>query len=111
MYQYLKIVVRVGTGNFNYFQKPKGLPDENITAPTTSDYRVTLQLSYLGTKTRLEFRGSCLKQDRTKFNHGKVVNTYIVHELNKIMLTIFMMGIFGAAHGWGVGGGKKAPPH
>ena len=26
-----------------------------------------------------------------------------------IPLTLFRMGIFGAAHGWGQGGGKKAP--
>ena len=111
MYRYFNKVIGVGTGNYIYFQKSKGLSNENITTAATIDYSLNSQLSYLGTKTRLEFRGSCLKQDRTKFNHGKVVNTYIVHELNKIMLTIFMMGIFGAAHGWGEGGGKKAPPH
>ena len=30
-----------------------------------------------------EFRGSCLKQDESTFNHGKIVNIYIVHELDK----------------------------
>ena len=42
------------------------------------------QFSYFHTKTRAEFRGSCLKQDKIKFNHGKIVNIYIVYELNKL---------------------------
>ena len=43
-------------------------------------------MSYYGTKTRLEFRGSCLKQDKSSFNHGKIVNVYIVYELGKTCL-------------------------
>ena len=31
-------------------------------------------LDYYGTKTRVEFSGSCLKQDQVTFNHKKVVN-------------------------------------
>ena len=84
MYRYLKRVVGVGTGNYIYFWKSKGLPDDSITAPTTSDYKLNSQLSYIGTKTRVEFRVSCLKQDKITFNHGKVVNIYIVYELDKI---------------------------
>ena len=60
------------------------MSDENITAPSTSDYKLNPQLSYFGTKTRLDFRGSCLKQDKTTFNHGKIVNIYTVYELNKL---------------------------
>ena len=36
-----------------------------------------------GTKTRVEFSGSCLKQDSVTFNHKKVVNIYIVYEISK----------------------------
>ena len=32
------------------------------------------------TKTRVEFNGSCLKQDKTMYTHGKIVNIYIVYE-------------------------------
>ena len=56
--------------------------DENITAPTTSDYSLNPQLSYYGTNTREEFKGSCLKQDKITYNHGKVVNNYIVYEIS-----------------------------
>ena len=84
MYRYCKRVVGVGTGNYIYFWKSKGLSGENITAPTISDYKPNRQLSYFGTKTRVEFRGSCLKQDEITFNHKKVVNIYILYELDKL---------------------------
>ena len=49
-----------------------------------SDYKLNPKLSYFGTKSRLDFRGSCLKQDKITFNHGKIVNIYIVYVLDKI---------------------------
>ena len=61
----------------------EGLSDETIKPPTTSGYKLYLQLNYFGTKTRLKFRGSCLKQDKSMLNHGKIVNIYIVYELDK----------------------------
>ena len=78
--KYFKVIV-----NIKYISswKSKGLSDENITASTTSDYKLNPQLNYFGTKARLAFRGSCLKQDGSTFNHGKVINTYIVYELDK----------------------------
>ena len=48
-----------------------------------SDYSLNPKVSYYGAKARLEFRGSCLKQDKSTFNHGKIVNIYIVYELDK----------------------------
>ena len=40
MYRYFKRVVGVGTGNYIYFWKSKGLSGENITAPTViGDYK------------------------------------------------------------------------
>ena len=52
MYRYIKRVVGFGSGNFVYFWKSKRLSDEKITAPTTADYSLSPQLSYLGSKTR-----------------------------------------------------------
>ena len=43
-----KSFVRVsgfGSGNYIYFWKSKGLSDENITAPNTSDYKFYPELS------------------------------------------------------------------
>ena len=62
--------------------QPKGLSNKTI-KPPTSDNSLNPTISYYGTKARLEFRGSCLKQDKSTFNHGKIVNIYIVYELDK----------------------------
>ena len=40
-------------------------------------------MDYVGIKTRVEFKGSCLKQDKISFDHDKIVNIYIVYEINK----------------------------
>ena len=47
-------------------------------------YSVTPNLNYYGTKTKVEFDGSYLKQDKVTFNQEKVVNIYIVYyEISK----------------------------
>ena len=79
--KYFKIVAST---NYVSSWKSKGLSDENIIAPTTRDFKLNPQLSYFGTKARVDFRGSCLKQDKTTFNHEKIVNIYIVYESDKI---------------------------
>ena len=62
--------------------KSKGLSDETIKPPSTSDNSLTPALSYYrASKIRVKFTESCLKQDKVTFNYGKVVNTYIVYEL------------------------------
>ena len=61
--------------------KSKGLSAETINLPTTSDNSRTPTVSYYGTKTRVKFTGSCLKQSKISYTHGKVVNIYIVYEL------------------------------
>ena len=52
-------------------------------ALTTSDYKLIPELSFFGTKTKVEFTGSCLKQDKVIFNHGKVVSIQIDYEMSK----------------------------
>ena len=71
-----------GVRNGSYWQS-KGLSDEKINSIKTSNHSITPNLDYYGTKRRVEFNGSCLKQDKITFNHGKVVNIYIVYEINK----------------------------
>ena len=56
---------------------------QRINSIKTPDYGITPKLNYYGTKTRVEFNGSCLKQDIATFNHKKVVNIYIVYEISK----------------------------
>ena len=59
---------------------------KNITAPTTSDYSQNPELSYLGSKTRLELRGSYLKKNKIPYSPWKIVNIYIVYDLDKIYI-------------------------
>ena len=42
---------------------------------------LTPELNYYGTKTKIKFTRSCLKQSSHIFTHKKVVNIYIVYEL------------------------------
>ena len=77
------MVADVGSGNYICFCKSKGLSEENISAPTTSGYSLNPQLSYLGYIARVELTESCSKEDKTTYDHDKIVNIYIVHEINK----------------------------
>ena len=83
MYRYFKRIAGVGSGNYIDFWKSKGLSDERLDSITASNYKITPELSFYGTKTRVEFNGSCLKQDKVTHNYGKIVNIYIVYEMSK----------------------------
>ena len=61
--------------------KSKGLP-EIIKPPATTNNRLNPKLSFVDTKTRVEFNGSCLKQDKITYTHGTIVNIYIVYKLS-----------------------------
>ena len=41
-----------------------------------------LALRNVGKKTRVKFDWDCLKQDKITFTHGKIVNIYVVYEIN-----------------------------
>ena len=71
--RYLKVIANT---NYVLSWKSKGLSAESIKPPTTSDN--SPKLSYYGTKARVKFTGSCLKQSKISYTHRKVVNFYIV---------------------------------
>ena len=54
--------------------------DERINSITASNHSITPELSYYGTKIRVKFNGSCLKQDRIKYTHGTIINIYAVYK-------------------------------
>ena len=58
------------------------MSDERLDSITASNNKTTPELSFYA-KTRVEFNGSCLKQDKVTLNHGTIVNIYIVNEINK----------------------------
>ena len=83
MYRYFKKIAGVGIGSYICYWKSKESSDEKISSIKTSNHSITPNLSYYGTKTRVGFNRSCLKQDKATFNHGKIVNIYIVYEISK----------------------------
>ena len=58
----------------------KGLSNENITTSSTRNNFLSPSLNYLDTKIRIKFSGSCLKQDKITYTHGKIVHIYIVNK-------------------------------
>ena len=81
MYRYFKTIAGVVKVIYNYYWK--WISDERINSIKKPNHSITPNLDYYGTKTRVEFNGSCLKQDIATFNHKKVVNIYIVYEISK----------------------------
>ena len=77
------MIAAVGNGSYTYYWQTKGLPDEKINSVKIPNHSITPNLDYYDTKTRVEFHGSCLKQGSVTFNHGKVINIYIVYEISK----------------------------
>ena len=82
MHKYFKRVPGVGSGNYIYFWKSKNLSDERINSNTASHHIITPDLSHYGTKARVKFSGSCLKQVKTTYNYGTIVSIYIVYDIS-----------------------------
>ena len=59
------------------------MSDERINSISTSNYSIALELSHYGTKARVKFIGTCLNQDKATYNHGTIVNIYIVYEISR----------------------------
>ena len=57
--------------------KPKGLSDESIKPPSTSNNSLNPVINYFhNARTRVKFDGNCLKQEKVTFTHKQVVNIY-----------------------------------
>ena len=54
---------------------------EVIKPLTTSDNKLAPTLKKSGQKLYVKFDGSCLKQDKITFNHGRIVNIHNVYDL------------------------------
>ena len=65
---------KIGNTDHTLSQKSKQLSDESIKHPSTSDNIYNSLLNYVGTKIRVKFNGSCLKQNKNIYAHGKIVN-------------------------------------
>ena len=62
--------------------KSKGLSSKTITPYATSDNSLTPLIDHYGSKVRVKFNGSCLKQsNKLTYCYGAKVNIYLVYEL------------------------------
>ena len=61
----------IGNTDHILLWKSKGLSDESIKPPATSNNSIAPSLNYFGTIARVKFDGSCLKQDKITFTHKK----------------------------------------
>ena len=76
--KYFKLIANTG---YILLRGSKGLSSETIKPPSMSDDSLTPVISYYGTKTRIKFTGSCLKQPKISYTQGTIVNIYIAYEL------------------------------
>ena len=63
------------------------MSDETIKPPSTSHDSLAPALRHYGTKAKVKFDGSCFKQDKITFTHGKLVYIYIIYEIIVLSLT------------------------
>ena len=92
--RYFKRAAGAGDGNYIYYWKSKGLPDERSNSIKTPDYGITPYLSYYDTnKVRVKFDGTCLKQDQGTLLHGGIVKftlfmviTFIIGNLKDYLM-------------------------
>ena len=78
VYKYFKFIT--GTTYISSW-KSKGLSDESIKSPTTSDNSLALLIGYYDYNITVKFSGSILRQPKVTYTHKKIVNIYIVYEL------------------------------
>ena len=76
--RYFKVVVNT---DYVLSSKSKGLSNESIKPPTTSDNNLTPALCYYDNKVKVKFTGSYLKQTLHYYHHKNIVNIYTVYEL------------------------------
>ena len=69
--KYCKLNSVVNTAGYVLSWQSKGLSNESIKPPTTSDNTLTPELNYYGTKRKIKFTGRCLKQSIHILTHKK----------------------------------------
>ena len=79
--KYFELNSVINTSDYVSSWQSKGLSNESIKPPTSNNSLTTPELNYDGTKTKIKFTGSCLKQSSHILTHKKVVNIYIAYEL------------------------------
>ena len=60
--------------------KSKGLSDEKNIPTTTSTDKSATKIMYDNARIKVGFNGDLLRQSQVTYNHGPIVNIYIVYE-------------------------------
>ena len=81
MEKYFKLNSVVGLIDRVLSWQSKGISNESIKRPTTSNNSLNPRLSHNDTKIKVQFTGGYLKQPKFTLTHKKVINIYIVYEL------------------------------
>ena len=81
MRKYFKLNSVANTADYVLSWKSKGISNESIKPPITSDNSLNPELNYYGTKARVKFTRICLKQSSHILTHKEIANIYIVYEL------------------------------
>ena len=87
IYKYFKKVIDStdDTVHVHYWQS-KRLSDGKINAPGTSgNHDQAPILDYGGAGIRLKFKGDSFRQNKVTYNHGKIVNIYIIYEISSTL--------------------------
>ena len=80
--RYFKVNTIINVADYIVSWKSKGLSDETIIPPTTSDNSLAPVLIYYDFgRVKVKFTWSCLKQPKPSITHKNVVNIYNVYEL------------------------------
>ena len=80
IHRYFKVIAITKYVEYVSEWNSKGLSGKTIKSIATSDDSLNPKLSYYGSKIRVRFAGSCLKQPKITYTHGTIVNIYIVYE-------------------------------
>ena len=81
MYKYFKTSVKGSTTYVSSWES-KGLSNEKISSITTPNYNQAPSIVHDNVRIKLKFVGDLLKQDQITYNHGPIVNIYIVYRLS-----------------------------
>ena len=58
------------------------MSDKSIKPSSTPDNSIAPSLNFIGVRPKIKFDGQCLQQDKVTFTCKKILNIYIVYEIN-----------------------------
>ena len=90
--KYFKLNSIVDAADYVLSWQSKGLSDKSIKPPTTYDNSLNPELNYYGTKARVKFTGSCLKQSSHILTHKKKMQifTLFMNQQHLVLIRVIL---------------------